>query len=71
MAPINDTNGWGTVWDKHEEEMEMATTAKKTTETQVITINKVQVKKADITIVGDTPLIVHSWSEKAKKEKIE
>ena len=49
----------------------MAAATKKSTETQVITIQKVQVKKADITIVGDTPLIVHAWSEKAKREMLD
>lgn len=35
--------------------------------TQVITIKPVKVSKANITIVGDTPLLVHAWGEKAKK----
>lgn len=43
----------------------MAST-KKTTE--VITIQPIEKVTAEITIVGDTPLIVHAWSEKAKKE---
>lgn len=43
----------------------MAST-KKTTE--VITIQPVEKMTAEITIVGETPLIVHAWSEKAKKE---
>lgn len=41
----------------------MAST-KKTTE--VITIQPVEKVTAEITIVGETPLIVHAWSEKAK-----
>lgn len=44
---------------------------KKTESTQVITIKPVQISKAKITLVGDTPLIVHAWSEKAKKELLE
>lgn len=43
--------------------------AKKTTE--VITIQPVEKMTAEITIVGETPLIVHAWSEKAKKEMLE
>lgn len=43
--------------------------AKKTTE--VITIQSVEKMTAEITIVGETPLIVHAWSEKAKKEMLE
>lgn len=43
---------------------------KKDTEKAVIKINPIKLQKARITIVGDTPLIVHSWSEKAKKEML-
>ena len=35
-----------------------------------IEIKPIKLQKARITIVGDTPLIVHSWSEKAKKEML-
>lgn len=45
--------------------------AKKNESTQVITIKPVKVSKARITLVGDTPLIIHAWSEKAKKEMLE
>ena len=38
----------------------------KTTETTV-NITPLDIKKVSIRIVGDTPLIVHAWSEKAKK----
>lgn len=38
---------------------------------QVITINPIKMQKAKITLVGDTPLLVHKWSEKAKKEILE
>ena len=42
---------------------------KKTTE--VITIKPIEKVSAEITIVGETPLIVHAWSEKAKKEMLD
>lgn len=35
---------------------------------QVITIPAMDIKTATIKIVGDSPLIMHKWSEKAKKE---
>lgn len=34
---------------------------------EVVGIKPLEIKKAKIKIVGDTPLIVHAWSEKAKK----
>ena len=37
---------------------------------QIITIKPTEIEKANITIVGDTPLIVHAWGEKAKKEML-
>ena len=42
--------------------------ATKTTNEQVITIPALDIRTATIKIVGDSPLIVHKWSEKAKKE---
>ena len=45
----------------------MATKATKTAQ-EIIEIKPVERLSAEITIVGDTPLIVHAWSEKAKKE---
>ena len=42
--------------------------ATKKTSTEVITIKPVEKVTAEITIVGESPLIVHAWSEKAKKE---
>lgn len=42
--------------------------ATKKTATEVITIKPVEKVTAEITIVGESPLIVHAWSEKAKKE---
>lgn len=43
----------------------MAATKKST---EVITIQPVEKITAEITIVGESPLIVHAWSEKAKRE---
>lgn len=45
----------------------MATTTKK----DVIEIKPVILDSATLRIVGDTPLIVHAWSEKAKKEMLD
>ena len=36
-----------------------------------IQIKPVEIKKARICIVGDTPIIVHAWSEKAKRMMLE
>ena len=36
-------------------------------ETEVIEIRPLEIKRVPIKIVGDTPLIVHAWSEKAKR----
>lgn len=35
---------------------------------ETVTIGRIEVARVPITIVGDTPLIVHRWSEKAKKQ---
>ena len=40
-------------------------------EETIITIRRPQITKANITIVGETPLIVHAWGEKAKKEMLD
>lgn len=42
--------------------------ATKKTETQEVMIPAIDIRTAVIKVVGDTPLIVHKWSEKAKKE---
>lgn len=42
-------------------------TSSTTNETAVV-ISPVKIESTVITIAGDTPLIIHSWSEKAKKE---
>lgn len=36
----------------------------------MINIKKPVIKTAEITIIGDSPLIVHAWGEKAKKEML-
>lgn len=38
---------------------------------EVIEIRPIQIKTFTVHIVGDTPLIMHSWSEKAKREMLE
>ena len=38
---------------------------------EVIEIRPIEVKRAAVRIVGDTPLIMHAWSEKAKREMLE
>ncbi len=45
----------------------MATAKKK----EEIAIRKLETQTTKIRIVGDTPLIVHAWSEKAKKEMLD
>lgn len=46
-------------------------TAKKKAESNAINIAPMNIQTAVIRIVGDSPLIVHKWSEKAKKEILE
>ena len=38
---------------------------------EVIEIRPIEIKKVTIHIVGDTPLIMHAWSEKAKRMMLE
>ena len=38
---------------------------------ELIEIKPIEVKKTTIRVVGDTPLIMHAWSEKAKREILE
>lgn len=40
-------------------------------EETVIEIRPLDIKEVPIKIVGDTPLIVHAWSEKAKRQMLE
>ena len=42
-----------------------------TKKTEVIEIRPVEIVKAKITVVGDSPLIMHAWSAKAKREILE
>lgn len=45
--------------------------ATKKTENSVVEIKALDIKRVNIKIVGDTPLIVHAWSEKAKRQMLE
>lgn len=38
---------------------------------EIINIRPIKVKKVQLEIVGDTPLIMHAWSEKAKRMMLE
>ena len=38
---------------------------------EVVEIRPLDIKEVKIKIVGDTPLIVHAWSEKAKRMMLE
>lgn len=42
-----------------------------TKKSEIVNIEPLKIEHRQITIVGDTPLIVHAWSEKAKKEMLE
>ena len=46
----------------------MATKKNSTTDVQNVIIPAIDIRTATIKVVGDSPLIVHKWSEKAKKE---
>lgn len=52
-------------------EAELKQAENKKSEPTRITIKKFPVSKARIKIVGDSPLLVHAWSEKAKKQMLE
>lgn len=43
----------------------------KKVETQGIEIRPISLKKVSVRIIGDTPLITHAWSEKAKRMMLE
>ena len=45
--------------------------ATKKATTEVIEIRPIEIKKVTIRIVGDTPLIMHAWSEKATRMMLE
>lgn len=38
---------------------------------EIIEIKPIEIKKVALRIVGDTPLIMHAWSAKAKREMLE
>lgn len=40
-------------------------------ETEVVEIRPLDIKEVKIKVVGDTPLIVHAWSEKCKRQMLE
>lgn len=42
-----------------------------TKKAEIVTIEPLRIEHRQIIIVGDTPLIVHAWSEKVKKEMLE
>lgn len=42
-----------------------------TKKTEVIEIKPIEMQSVQLTIVGDTPLIMHAWSEKAKKQMLD
>lgn len=39
--------------------------------TEIVEIKPIEIKTVKIRLVGDTPLIMHAWSEKAKREMLE
>ena len=39
--------------------------------TEVIEIKPIKIKKVQVRLVGDSPLIMHAWSEKAKRKMLE
>jgi hypothetical protein len=42
-----------------------------TKKTEVIEIRPIEIKKVTVRVMGDTPLIMHAWSEKAKRMMLE
>lgn len=42
-----------------------------TKNTDIIEIRPIEIKKIKVRILGDTPLIMHAWSEKAKREMLD
>ena len=43
---------------------------KKTDDAIVIKMEKIVEKTVKLRIIGDTPLIMHTWSEKSKKQML-
>lgn len=44
---------------------------KKTNDEVIIKMEKIEEKTVKLRVVGDTPLIMHTWSEKAKKQMLD
>ena len=44
---------------------------KKSTTAEILEIKPIEIQKTTVRIIGDTPLIMHAWSEKAKREMLE
>lgn len=42
-----------------------------TKKTEILEIRPIEIKKVQLRIIGDTPLIMHAWSEKAKRMMLE
>lgn len=42
-----------------------------TKKVEIVEIKPIEMQKTKITIVGDTPLIMHAWSEKAKRQMLD
>lgn len=42
-----------------------------TKKTELVAIRPIELVETKVTIVGDTPLIMHAWSEKAKRQMLE
>lgn len=38
---------------------------------EVVELKKINIQRVEISLVGDSPLIVHAWSEKSKREMLE
>jgi hypothetical protein len=49
----------------------VATTTKKAEVAQTITLPALNIRTANLTLVGDSALICHKWSEKAKREMLD
>jgi hypothetical protein len=45
--------------------------AAKKPDTAPIDLRDIDLRMMDVTIVGDSPLIVHAWSEKAKRQMLD
>jgi|TARA_Y100000310_G_scaffold100686_1_gene98536 hypothetical protein len=41
------------------------------TESNVVVLNKLNIIKAPVILIGDSPILMHKWSDKAKKEMLD